>query len=198
MPALSLITLTATDLPTPGADPWFAKAEDPAITVMTDFRERASVTVRESDTIDAALEHMKHTGVRCAFVTNAAHRVVGLITAYDILGESPLRHMQSVAAQRHEVVVKDIAVKISDWRVADVRDLERTTVDAVRRIFDDSRLTHIPVMEPTQNGPRLRGLLSAAKIRRLLANPTADPGDGAAGPHHATAQGQPRPADRPQ
>ncbi|MCC7412624.1 MAG: CBS domain-containing protein [Gammaproteobacteria bacterium] len=170
MSTLSLTTLAAPDLPIPGADPWSARAQDPAITVMTDFRERASVTVRESDTIDAALDHMKHNGVRCAFVTNAAERVVGLITAYDIMGEKPLRHAQAPGAPQHDIAVKDIAVKISEWQVVDVRELERTTVDAVRRTLDRSQLTHLPVMETTGSGPRLRGLLSAAKIRRLLAN----------------------------
>jgi len=161
---------TESDLPIPGAEPWHAKPEDPALTVMTDFRERSSVTTADTVTIDAALEHMKHAGVRCAFATNAARRVIGLITAYDIMGEKPMRYLRAVPGQRHEVLVRDIMLKLGDWRVADVGDLERSTVASVSRHFDETQLTHIPVMEFNQDGRRqLRGLLSAAKVKRLLA-----------------------------
>jgi len=158
------------DLPIPGAEPWFAGSDDPAIGVMTDFRERTSITVMESATIDAALEHMKHTGVRCAFVIDDERRVVvGLITAYDVLSEKPMCYMQAVKSSRQEVLVRDIMQPIAEWRVADVRQIEQATVGSMYQWFEKSGLTHLPVMETARNGQqRLRGLLSAAKIRRLL------------------------------
>jgi len=169
MKSFELRSITEADLPIPGADPWYARREDPALTVMTDFRELASITVAESAPIDAALEHMKHAGVRCAFATNESERVVGLITSYDIVGEKPLRHARTVTAQRKDILVRDIMVRIADWKVAYITDLERSTVEDVRRRFDESALTHLPVVEPQQSGQlRLRGLLSAAKVRRLL------------------------------
>jgi CBS-domain-containing membrane protein len=169
MPNFLLKSLTESDLPVPGAEPWHARPEDPAITVMTDFRERSSVTTADSATIDAALEHMKHAGVRCAFATNDAQRVVGLVTAYDIMSEKPMRYLRAVPGQRQDVLVRDIMVRIAEWRVADVKDLERSTVAVISRHFEETRLTHIPVMELNPEGRRqLRGLLSAAKVRRLL------------------------------
>ena len=81
MTSLQLRTVASPALHIPGTDPWHARGEDPALTVMTDFRERASITVADTDPIDAALEHMKHTGVRCAFAVDAErHLVIGLIT----------------------------------------------------------------------------------------------------------------------
>jgi CBS domain-containing protein len=152
----------------PGADPWFADPEDPAITVMTDFRERASVTVDETSTIDLALEHMKHTGIRCAFAIDSERRVVvGMITAYDIQSEKPMQ--ASLHTPRGEVLVRDIMQKISDWRIITVDELSKATVGSLRRLFDETRLSHIPVMETVDGGkPVLRGLLSAAKVKRLL------------------------------
>jgi hypothetical protein len=39
-------------------------------------------------------------------------------------------------------------------------------------LFDETRLTHIPVMETVGGGkPILRGLLSSAKVKRLLSKP---------------------------
>lgn len=170
MHAIVLTKLSKTRVPIPGADPWFAHPSDPALGVMTDFRERASITVPENHTIDQALEHMKHTGVRCAFaVDEDQHAVSGLITAYDIMGEIPMRHMRSMRVERRRVLVRDIMQRTTDWLVADIREIEAATVADVDGLFDRTRLTHIPVVENIGNGERrLRGLLSAAKIRRLL------------------------------
>ena len=42
----------------------------------------------------------------------------------------------------------------------------------VSNMFATSRLTHVPVMETSETGEqRLRGLLSAAKVKRLLLRP---------------------------
>jgi CBS domain-containing protein len=173
MSILSLTVVRNTNVQKPGVDPWHADAQDPALTVMTDFRERASVTVSDTATIDEALEHMRHNGVRCAFAIDDQSRiVVGLITAYDIVGEKPMQYMRSAAIRRREVLVRDIMQKISGWRIADIKQVERATVAAVSKMFAEERLTHVPVMETSEAGEqRLRGLLSAAKVKRLLSRP---------------------------
>jgi CBS domain-containing protein len=170
MRALNLHQITNKSLPIPGEDPWFASPGDPAVSVMTDFREHPSVTVTETDSIDAALDHMKHAGVRSAFVIDhGRNEVVGLVTAYDIMSEKPMRFLQSLARPRSDVVVRDIMQPIADWRVADVKELETSTVLAVATMFEETQLTHVPVMETANSGGRqLRGLLSAARVRRLL------------------------------
>lgn len=170
MTILKLTLVANTRLPIPGVAPWRTDPQDPAISVMTDFRERGSVTVSENAKIDDALEHMKHIGVRCAFTIDDWSRVVvGLITAYDITGEKPIRYMQLAAIPRREVLVRDIMQRISEVRVADIQQIESATVAAVSDMFAERRLTHVPVMETSDTGEqRLRGLLSAAKVRRLL------------------------------
>ena len=137
---------------------------------MTDFRERSSVTIPVTASIDAALEHMKHTGVRSAFAIDEALRLVlGLITAYDIMGEKPMRHMQSMGITRAQLQVKDLMARLTDWRVVDVRLIERSVVADVARLFAESLLTHVAVVETDQlGGQRLRGMLSAARVKRLL------------------------------
>jgi CBS domain containing-hemolysin-like protein len=169
MTHLSLHTIAAESLQIPGADPWHANPHDPAVTVMTDFRERASVTVIETATIDSALEHMKHAGVRSAFAIDAERQVVvGLITAYDITSEKPMRLLHT---PRHEVLVRDVMERIADWRVIDFAALEHATVAAVAHLFEESRRTHIPVMEKNERGTiTLRGLLSSARVRKLLSH----------------------------
>ncbi len=171
MPALTLRTISNKSLPVPGADPWYAAPDDPALTAMTDFRERSSVTVLDRDPIDAALDHMKHAGVRSAFVVEAQTRnVVGLITAYDIMGDKPMRYVQHHRTHRNKVAVRDIMTSLHELQCVDVRDVERSTIAAVARMFDENGLTHVPVVEQDEHGAqRLRGLLSAARVRKLLA-----------------------------
>lgn len=173
MTADTLKRLENEDLPVPGADPWFVHSDDAAVSVMTDFRERASITISETTPIDVALENMKHAGVRCAFVTNALRRVIGLITAYDIVGEAPIRFMQLVGVQRTGVLVSDVMVKLENWRVLELRDLEKMTVGSLCNMFELTKLTHIPVMESNAGAAsELRGLLSAAKLRRVMVRQT--------------------------
>jgi CBS domain-containing protein len=63
---------------------------------------------------------------------------------------------------------------LGDWQVLDIRDVERSTVAAVSRLFEETGLTHVPVMETGESGEqRLRGLLSGAKVRRLLSKTPA-------------------------
>jgi hypothetical protein len=70
------------------------------------------------------------------------------------------------------VLVRDIMQEISELRVADFKQIERATVADVFKLFTQRRLTHVPVMETGEAGEqRLRGLLSAAKVKRLLSTP---------------------------
>lgn len=169
MASITLTRISQTVLPVPGSDPWYVAASDSAVSVMTDFRERSSVTVLATTAIDAALDHMKHTGVRCAFATDEARaNVVGMITAYDIMGVKPMQLMQAAELPRGEVTVRDLMQKVSDWRVAQMQDVLGANVGAIMKIFDDTQLTHIPVIETSGNAPQLRGMFSAAKLRRVL------------------------------
>jgi len=116
---------------------------------------------------------MKHTGVRSAFAIDHQNRVVvGMITAYDITGEKPMQYMQSAGIPRREVLVCDIMLTLSELRVVDIKQIERATVADVSNLFGEWPLTHVPVMETNEDGERrLRGLLSAAKVKRLLSAP---------------------------
>jgi CBS domain-containing protein len=168
--ALKLKTVKSNNLPIPGVESWHVTAKDPALLVMTDFHWHSSVTVSENSTIDAAIDHMKHTGVRCAFVIDGKmSTVVGMITAYDISGEKPVQYMRLTSTSRADILVKDIMQKIGDWHVANLEDVEKATVADVLKVFTDADVTHIPVMQTNANNEqRLRGLLSFAKVKRVL------------------------------
>lgn len=174
---------TAPDLPTssnlsallaPSNDPWQVNLTDPAASVMTDFRVRSMFKLAPEETIDAALEKMKVAGLRIAFVfEKGSENVLGMITAYDIMGEKPMRYLQDIGLNDHHVTRKDIKVQdildpVSTWVTANLRDVERATVQSVLIALQKSGRTHLPVVEPSDGPtPRLRGLFSSAKILRL-------------------------------
>lgn len=157
-------------LPVPGADPWYVAATEAATSVMTDFSERHSVTVAAGASLDSALEHMKHTGVRCAFVLDATgQRVIGMITAYDIMGDRPMQIAQASGVSRAELTVRNVMHALPDCPVLDLDDVARSTVGDIMELFEESGLTHIPVVESNGGGKRrLRGMFSASRIRRVL------------------------------
>jgi CBS-domain-containing membrane protein len=173
--SLKLKALRGIDLAAPGGDPWLVDKTDPAQSVMTDFHERSAVTVAEDVPIDTALEHIKHAGVRSAFVLDGAkQQVLGIVTAYDIQGEKPIRHLQSIGgthrtSSRDDVLVRDIMEKVEDWQVADMKEVERSSIEMVLELFKATGRTHLAVVETSEvHGTRLRGLFSAAKIMRII------------------------------
>jgi CBS domain-containing protein len=167
MSRLELVSIAGELMP-PQTGAWHVALSDPARSVMTDFNEHGIVSVRRDDTIDAALEHMRHAGVRSAFVLDEPRtRVLGLITAYDIMGEKPLRTAQEARMRRNEVLVRHLMESTLDWSVLRFEDLEHYTVADVQGAFRRSHRTHLPVVEVANGGLRLRGVFSSAKLLRL-------------------------------
>src|SRR5882672_3003334 len=96
--------------------------EDSALVVMTDFKQRAPVSVDSDVTIGQALATMMHSRVRLLFVLDAGSRLVGLVSSYDIQGEKPMRYLQSQGfthrTSRHDDVrVGDIMEPTDAWHV---------------------------------------------------------------------------------
>lgn len=140
--------------------------------VMTDLDRIAPVTVAARTRIDDALLLMKDAGVRSAFVADAGGPVLGLVTAYDILGDKPMRHLEAMgctlrSCRREDVSVMDVMEPVDRWMVIDLQDLSAYCVGDVVETFRRTGRTHIPVVERTAHGTdRLRGLLSSAEVRR--------------------------------
>lgn len=158
----------------PGNDPWQVDLKDPAVSVMTDFRLRSMFKIDQDETIDEALHKMKVAGLRIAFVKDkASDRLLGAITSYDIMGEKPMRYLQSVGFSDRSVTHKDIRVRdimehTRDMVVAEMHDVENANVQNILEAMNKHGCTHLPVVERKEGtAPRLRGLFSSAKILRL-------------------------------
>ena len=144
--------------------------EDSALKVMTDLNNIIPVTITPETPIDAANDKMITYGVRLLFVLNNQGKVIGLVTAADILGEKPLRVIRESGIGFHELVVSDImtpqeqleAIYLKDMYTANVGDIVETM-----RMFGRQ---HALVLEQdtTEQTHRIRGLISTTQISKQL------------------------------
>ena len=156
----------------PSNEPWQVELTDPAATVMTDFNVRALFKVSAEDTIDEALQKMKVAGLRIGFVVDGtSDKILGMITSYDIMGEKPMRYLQSVGfadrgVTHKDIKVKDIMEKVEDWVSVEMKNVDTVNVQAL--LFQKTGRTHLPVIDSHEGKEHhLRGLFSLAKVLRL-------------------------------
>jgi len=156
--------------------------ESPALDVMTDLKQVSAVTIEPEVSSEDANAKMIRNGVRLLFVTDPRHRLLGLVTATDILGEKVVQAMRERGVPRQEVQVHEImtprvsleAIKMHEVLGAKVGHVLATlkqsgrqhaiVVDVHEPTFHD-RL----VMPPEAIAPQtLRGLFSTTQIARQL------------------------------
>lgn len=158
----------------PSNEPWQVELTDPAASVMTDFNVRALFKVSAEDTIDEALQKMKVAGLRIGFVVDGtSDKILGMITSYDIMGEKPMRYLQSVGfadrgVTHKDIKVKDIMEKVEDWVSVEMKNVDTVNVQALLDVFQKTGRTHLPVIDSHEGKEHhLRGLFSSAKVLRL-------------------------------
>ena len=151
--------------------------EDAAISVMTDFRAVTAVIILSGDSLDEAHRRMIQRGVRLLLVVDQDRRVVGVITAVDILGEKPMRMVSQRGVRREELLVRDVMTSQATLQVLDLATLRSAKVGHVVATLQQSGRQHALVVERDGAGRQtLRGLYSATQIARQLgiAIPTSE------------------------
>ena len=143
---------------------------DNALKVMTDFNKIKPFIIEELASIDFANSKMIACGVRLLFVTNTNNQLAGLITASDLLGEKPIKHLQMHGGSRNDILVKDImtgrnllkTLKLSDVRNADVGDIVETMKSFGRQ--------HILITQDSGGvlNTKICGIFSTTQISRQL------------------------------
>jgi CBS domain-containing protein len=139
--------------------------EHPALDVMTDLSRVSAIVIRPSDSIDEALERMKQRGVRALLVIDAQRRVLGLVTAHDILGERPMRFVEAHGVRHEEITIQDVMTPAPRLEALDFRDVRAAKVGHVVATLRQSGRQHALVTDPDG---RIRGIFSATQIARQL------------------------------
>ena len=159
------VTMSA-DLPIehPEEYPELVHMSDPAMLVFTDFRRFHPVTITAEKTIDYALEKMKSSGIRLLLVVDENEHMIGLISAYKILGAKPVRLGEAARMDRSQITVAMLMDPRTRIRVLDVNRLRDAKVGHIV-----ATLHHIeePYLLVVDEGV-ISGLFSASQISKQL------------------------------
>lgn len=140
--------------------------DDPAFSVMTDLREVRAATTTPGELMSRAHAQMIQRGVRLLFVVDRENSIVGVITATDLLGEKPMRFMQSRGVAHHEIQVSDIMTPASILEAIPLQDVAQMRVGHIVATHKAVRRQHLMVAE--DGGKRVRGLFSISQVARQL------------------------------
>jgi CBS domain-containing protein len=143
--------------------------EDPALQVLTDFQRVTAIIILAGDTLDEAHRRMIQRGVRLLLVVDQDRKVVGVITANDILGEKPLQTIVQRGIRREELLVRDIMTSQERLEVLNLADIRIAKVGHIVATLRQSGRQHALVVEINDAGRHtVRGVFSATQIARQL------------------------------
>lgn len=143
--------------------------EDPALNVMTDLKKVSVVTVRAKTPVEKAHDKMKRDGVRTLLVLDESDKVLGILTASDILGEKPMRFLQHMGGTYADIIVRDIMTPQRELEVLNLQDIMTAKVGHILATLKAAGRQHAMVVEEHANAQQvIRGIFSATQIARQL------------------------------
>jgi len=154
----------------PGQNAERVRIDSPALAVMTDLQQIPAATIDAEAPVDAANRFMIRRGVRLLLVSDNERRVLGLITATDILGEKPVQFALERGIKHQEIRVADIMTPRERLEVLLYADLVRAEVGHVVATLQRSGRQHALVADVEVDGmtQAVRGIFSISQIARQL------------------------------
>ena len=146
--------------------------DDSALQVLTDFKRVTAVIILPGDTMDEAHRRMVQRSVRLLLVVDQDRKVLGQITANDILGEKPMQVITHRGIRREELLVRDIMTPQDQLQVLNLEDVRAAKVGHIVATLKAAGRQHALVVEIDGNGRQtVRGMFSATQIARQLGVP---------------------------
>ncbi len=143
--------------------------DDTATSVMTDLEKVSAVLIRPSDGINEANQRMIQRGVRLLLVVGENRKVLGIITATDILGEKPLQAIADRGVRRQDIEVRDVMTPQHRLEVLAMADVRGAKVGHIVATLRKAGRQHAVVVDTDRGGKQtVRGLFSATQIARQL------------------------------
>jgi CBS domain-containing protein len=148
--------------------------ESPALEVMTDLNRATPATIRPQAPLDGANQFMITRGVRLLLVADDNEKVLGVISATDLLGERPMIVATERGLRRAELTVADIMVPAERVDVIALAEVEAARVGHVLETLRSSGRQHALVVD---GAGMVRGIFSLSQIARQLGIAVATGGE---------------------
>lgn len=148
--------------------PYRVTLDDPAVDVMTDLKRITAVTVDADVSIEAARQRMINRGVRMLLVVGDDERVLGLITATDILGEKPMQFIQTRGGTHDEILVHHIMTPRENLEALRMSDVLLAKVGNIVATLKASGRQHALVIDDDGEEQAVRGIFSLSQISKQL------------------------------
>jgi len=159
------VTLSAhLPLEHPDELPELVHLNDPAMLVLTDFSRVRPVTIRADRSIEYALCKMRSLNVRLLIVVGQKQHMLGLISAYQILGSDPVRLEKADRLDYKQVTVKMLMQPAKRIRALEMCHLRDARVGHIVATLHKLQQVYLLVVD---NGV-IRGLFSASQISKQL------------------------------
>jgi CBS domain-containing protein len=139
--------------------------ESPALEAMTDLRRATPATIRPQAPLAGANQFMITRGVRLLLVVDEREKVLGLITATDILGERPMLVSTGRGLRRDELAVADIMVPADEVEVIALAAVTAARVGHVLETLRRAGRQHALVVDAER---MVCGIFSLSQIARQL------------------------------
>jgi len=143
--------------------------DDPALEVMTDFRQVRAITVAPGAPMDYARQRMRANGVHLLLVVDERNVLLGLITSTDIEGDKPVRLVHDRGLRRTEITVGDVMTPRERLEVIPIEAVRGAHVGHVVATLKAVGRQHAMVVDRDAHGrQRVRGLFAVSQLNRQL------------------------------
>jgi CBS domain containing-hemolysin-like protein len=142
--------------------------ESRALRFMTDFAVVPAAIVEPEMPLPDANQYMKRRGVRSLLVVDGAGRVVGIVTANDILGERPLQAALERSVRSAELAIREVMTPAERIEVIPMESLLDARVGHVVATLQRAGRQHALVVERSSEGDVVRGVFSLTQIASEL------------------------------
>ena len=149
--------------------------ETPALEVMTDFTRIPAATIEPSATVDEANQFMIRRGVRSLMVVDSGLRLLGIITANDVLGERPVKVALERNVRHNEVLVRDVMTPAERLEALQLDDVAAAKIGHIVTTLARAGRQHTLVVESGPQGQTVRGIFSLTHMASELGIPIEVP-----------------------
>jgi CBS-domain-containing membrane protein len=139
-----------------------------ALSVMTDFAVVPAATIEPAASVDDANRFMIGRGVRSLLVIDHAQRVIGMVTASDILGERPMQLALETSVSHAEIPVREVMTPIERLQAVPLEALADAKVGHIVATLRKAGRQHALVVERGVAGDSVRGIFSLSHVASAL------------------------------